>query len=312
MMKPIKNIFSKLLFILPAFLLISCQNSNQPESKANDFWSHKFYVINNVSYVENGNNLQKLDLYLQGEYVGEPKYVETDSIPRKILIYIHGGGWAVGDKMTSMNYFLHFLEKGWHVVSINYTLAKDGENASGIPTAVNDVKMALEWICQHAEQYHIDLNNVALGGESAGGQLSLIAGLYNTNPQTIDNSGYREMNIRAIINWFGVIDIENFFYHIMTDQQKNNFTEEAKEELSVISKEFSPINFVSEKAPSIITIHGNEDSVVPVEQAYALHKALDSVHVKNELLVFKGGKHVGFTDMQWEEAFSTIFEFVSN
>ncbi|MEN8193893.1 MAG: alpha/beta hydrolase [Bacteroidota bacterium] len=291
-------------------VFVSCTNSVNKEHKQPNYWSNNVIIKNNVAYNNSANSMQKLDLYLQGTYVGEPIYTKIDSTPRSTLIYIHGGGWAVGDKQTSMNYFLHFLEKGWNVISVNYTLAKPGDNFKIIPTTVNDVMTAINWVVNNADKYNIDKSNIVLGGESAGGQLSMISGIFNSNTGMHNKSLEDKIRIKAVINWFGVMDIEKFFYHIMTDKDKNKMIESEKISLHETSEKYSPVKHINNNTPPVITIHGSDDSAVPISQAKTLHNKLESAGVRNKLMIIEKGKHAGFSNEQWAEAFDGIFKFI--
>ncbi|MFX0200745.1 MAG: alpha/beta hydrolase fold domain-containing protein [Candidatus Hodarchaeota archaeon] len=303
-----------IFYTLISITRFGCQNSKKSKECENYFWSHKFFIVHDMPYVDEATDLQKLDLYLQGEYIGEPNYVRTDNIPHPTLIYIHGGGFVSEDKSTRLNYFLHFLERGWHVVNLNYSLGEKGKEIEAVPPAVDDVMVALKRVVEHAEKCHFDLNNIVISGESAGGTLALLAGLYNTIPESHNDYIGDKIKIRAIINWFGVTDFENVFYFYMSksnDQQEIEITDEKKEKYGPFILKYSPVHCITENAPPILTIHGNKDTVVPIEQATILHDALNAVGVRNKLLILEGGKHVGFTDSQWRQAFSAIFEFLN-
>ncbi|MCK5823897.1 MAG: alpha/beta hydrolase [Ichthyobacteriaceae bacterium] len=269
-----------------------------------EFWGHNFYVENNIEYTENANEFQQLDLYLQGEYVGEPLYIKTKLEVVKTFVFFHGGGWSVGDKAKSINYFLHFIQKGWQVISVNYTLANEGENVNVIPKAVADAMLAYKWIETNSDKYNIDLNNIIVGGESAGGQLAMISAMKNL---LITDSSIK---IKSVVNWFGVMDIEKFFLHIMDVHFNKTYTDKEKAELVDISKKYSPTNFVTKNTPPVITIHGNNDTVVLVNQANNFHAKLSSLKVDNKLIVPEFGKHAGFSSKQWKNAFNEIFNFL--
>jgi predicted esterase len=69
------------------------------------------------------------------------------------------------------------------------------------------------------------------------------------------------------------------------------------------------MELLSDRAPPIITIHGTADTVVPYSQAEALHNALKT---RNQLVTMEAGGHGRFTDPQWQDARSTIFEFLAS
>ena len=62
--------------------------------------------------------------------------------------------------------------------------------------------------------------------------------------------------------------------------------------------------------PPVMTIHGDADTIVPYSQATALHQELDVQVTANELLMLPGGKHLGFSDAQFQQIFRSIFAFL--
>ena len=84
------------------------------------------------------------------------------------IISIHGGGWFYGSKNLYSHYCLRLAARGFTVVNFDYRLAPEHK----YPSPVEDCCYMLEWVRSYGAQYHIDLNNLFLVGDSAGGQLA--------------------------------------------------------------------------------------------------------------------------------------------
>jgi len=95
---------------------------------------------------------------------------ESD-LPRPLLVYYHGGGWVVCDLDThdSCCRFLA-LHAAVNVLSIDYRLAPEHR----FPAAVDDCVAAFRWAVEHAAELGSDPARVAVGGDSAGGNLSAV------------------------------------------------------------------------------------------------------------------------------------------
>jgi triacylglycerol lipase len=74
-----------------------------------------------------------------------------------VVVVIHGGGWASGDKWTIASYSRLLAKEGIVAVTINYRLAP----AHKFPAQVDDVRSALVWVRQHAKR--LDLNTKQIG-----------------------------------------------------------------------------------------------------------------------------------------------------
>ena len=95
-------------------------------------------------------------------------YPEGTAGPLPTIISIHGGGWFYGDKERYSHYCLRLAKRGFTVVNFTYRLAPEHK----YPAALEDCCCVLEWVRENAREYCIDLNNLFMVGDSAGGQLA--------------------------------------------------------------------------------------------------------------------------------------------
>ncbi len=93
------------------------------------------------------------------------------SAPRPMLVYYHGGGWVVGD-LDTHDGLCRFLAAatGALVLSVDYRLAPEHP----FPAPVDDARAAFEWAVQNAAELGADPGRVAVGGDSAGGNLAAV------------------------------------------------------------------------------------------------------------------------------------------
>ncbi len=301
-----QNSYASFCWILFLFLTspLLAQQSPTPDYA----WAHSWYMHENVAY--DSATLQRLDIYVHGTWIGEPTYFEEDSLLRPTLVFFHGGGWAYGAKEDFDNegFFINFLRQGWNVVNVDY---RTGEGTA--PQAADDAICVLRWIADHAATYHIDPKQLVLCGASAGGHLALLAGLVQNHPGSHPCVGNEPVQIQAIINWFGVTEIERVHAHL-TQLDRWNYVEGwvgDTSQIASISQRYSPLHYVRADTPPVITLHGDLDSVVPYPQAQSLHQALEKARVKNELVTLQGGKHQGFTPAQFQLCYERIFAFLA-
>ncbi|HXS85077.1 MAG TPA: alpha/beta hydrolase [Mycobacterium sp.] len=98
-------------------------------------------------------------------------YHPATSDPAPLLVFYHGGGWVIGDLDTHDPLCrLTCRDADVHVLSIDYRLAPEHP----APAAVDDAYAAFRWACEHAEELGAIRGKVAVGGDSAGGNLAAI------------------------------------------------------------------------------------------------------------------------------------------
>jgi len=91
-----------------------------------------------------------------------------------VLVYFHGGGWVIGDLDTHDVLCRQLTaEAGVSVISVDYRLAPEHK----FPAAVDDAWAATRWIVAHAAELNVDADRLAVGGDSAGGNLAAVVAL---------------------------------------------------------------------------------------------------------------------------------------
>jgi acetyl esterase/lipase len=237
--------------------------------------------IKDVQYGPNnlqGNNL--MDLY----------FPSTGSGPYPVVVWIHGGGWLIGNKDNSPREVL--LDNGIAVASINYRLSKEAI----FPAQEEDCFGALQYLRTHARELNIDPNEIGLWGASAGGHLVALVGIKSSI-----GSPNGTAPVKAICDWCGPADIRTLAAQSKPDCPLHHDTPDAVEKLllggtieekKTLAVEASPTAFAHGNCPPILIMHGDADDIVPVEQSLDLSKALKSAGAPHvDMVVLPGSGH---------------------
>ena len=112
----------------------------------------------------------------QRDIGGVPAYVVTPAGdgPFPVLVWIHGGGWVIGTAGETLATAKDLAAAGeCIVVSLDYRLAPEHK----APAAFDDCLAATTWVLDHAAEIGGDTSRVAVGGDSAGGNLSALVSI---------------------------------------------------------------------------------------------------------------------------------------
>lgn len=96
----------------------------------------------------------------------------TGTLP--VFIFIHGGGWVLGDYPTHKRMVRDLVVlSGFAAVFVNYTRTPDAQ----YPQAINEIYAATKWVAEHGEEIDVDGKNLAVVGNSVGGNMTAVTTL---------------------------------------------------------------------------------------------------------------------------------------
>jgi len=220
--------------------------------------------------------------------------------PLPVIVFIHGGGWQMGEKEGFEGAIRQFAASGYVAVSVAYRFAPEHP----WPAQIEDVKCAVRYLRAHAEEHSINPDAIGVVGHSAGGHLALLLGLMNPEDGLEGNGGHEghSSKVQAVINLCGPADLRTWRAHPEAEaaakasggkgfedllEDLMGTTDRSVPEMALAS----PVNYIGSDDPPVLSFHGSVDLVVPLEQSEQLHAALEAAGVTNELVVFEGGDH---------------------
>jgi acetyl esterase/lipase len=187
--------------------------------------------------------------------------------------------WAAPEERQARYQLL--IDKGFTVVALYHSSAP----RFTVPDAVKDVRLGMRHIKLHAADYGADPARIGVWGASAGGHLSLVAGVMTddgdpaaTNP--LERSGNR---VRAVVAYFPPTDLD-----VLLGSRAKSGAIDFDDSLRA---SISPIHYVDARDPPTLLITGDADKGVPPSQSETMKAALDKAGVENKLTMFPGADH---------------------
>ena len=220
-----------------------------------------FIKVSNIKYATYPNadpNLNTLNVYMPKRGSNSP-----------LIIWIHGGSWADGDKEEVHTKAEFFTSKGFVFVSINYRLSPKVKH----PVHVQDVANAIMWVYSNAKHYSADQNKIFLMGQSSGAHL---AAMVSINEEYLKKTGSTPKIIRGMV----LIDGMGFdIPAIISDASKQlkGWFAQAFGNSSFDWRQGSPINFVNSNnhIPATMFVYSGEDEVTEIETKILYSKLVD-------------------------------------
>lgn len=167
----------------------------------------------------------------------------------------------------------------------------------------------MRWVIENGEDYGIDTSRLVLTGNSAGGHLALAAGMIPSSTGLDRQCPGAPIEVAGIVNWYGITDVLERLEgpHSRPGTVRWFGSNPDRRELAQF---LSPLTYVREGLPAIITIHGDEDPRIPHTQAIRLHEGLEGKGVPNRLITIPGGGHGGFSQEEMVRSYAAIQEFL--
>jgi acetyl esterase/lipase len=259
---------------------------------------HEVEITRGVEYARTDSGPLALDLY-------RPAGAQA---PVTVL-YMHGGGFAVGDRAAyAAERLTPIAERGVAVASASYRFS----DVATYPSQVHDVKGAVRWLRAHGGELGLATERLGAWGASAGGYLALMLGLTAGNAELEGDVGGnldQDSSVQAVCDWFAPVDFAAA--HVDNGFPLPAFAagpppdppyparllglRRVEDDLDA-ARAASPINMLDGAAggaESYLFVHGDRDGLVHDSASRAMHEALLAHGIDSSLILLGGANHEG-------------------
>jgi acetyl esterase/lipase len=174
-------------------------------------------TLKSVSLPEGGREVRDV-VYWHGDDFNEEKhkldiYSPAGPGPYPVLVFVHGGGWRLGDRQQFMASYIkigrRLASRGVVAVVVSYRLSPHDKH----PAQIRDVSRALGWTLQHIGEYGGDASAVYAMGHSAGAQLVALAGC---DKRWLNEVGASPEQLAGVIGISGPYDVAHLGRSLFT------------------------------------------------------------------------------------------------
>jgi acetyl esterase/lipase len=277
------------MFVVLAFFGVAC---NRPPAG--------FYEIKpneNVSYVTRGDQKLCMDIYQPANLKGA----------RPAVLLFHGGGWVLGDRTDERNLARFLASMGYVGATAQYRLC--GKEIHH-PIPIQDALAALKFLRAHANDYSIDPDRIAIGGESAGGQMALVIGLCS-DPSIFKDDSYPGVStkVAAVLDIYGPTDLApayksgSWAVKWFLDSYLCGPPEKNQE----LYREAAPMTYARKDGPPVLIVHGDRDDMLDFrQQAERLYHAIHDAGGPCELVRVHEAGHGWGLDFTGNDSMRTL------
>jgi len=236
------------------------------------------------------------------------------------VIFVISGGWFSTSEIDGVVPTFHpLLGHGYTVFAVIH----GSQPKFTIPEVLQDMHRAVRYIRFHAKDFKIDPDRIGITGASAGGHLSLMQGTAGDkgDPNAKDPVDRVSSRVQAVACFFPPTDFLNygkpgeialgrgilkdfaapFDFHEFDPKLRKFVPITDEKKVLEIGRNISPINHLSADSPPTLIIHGDKNTLVPIQQAQIMVEKLEQAGVEAKLVVKPGAQH-GWPDSSKEAA----------
>lgn len=231
-------------------------------------------------------------------------FVPKGSGPHPVMIYIHGGAWIACSTKTHRKLARQIAAAGYLTINVDYRLAPEYP----FPAGFDDCVFAAKWAAANAQRWNGDASRMAMGGDSAGGNLTAAAlTALSTDP------GAPRFSAGLLI--YGVFDFTALLERSRNKAMTEGFSRTylgASYPQALSDPRVSPLHAVKPGAmPPCFIICGTADELVP--ESLALAQALGQANIPYELHILEDMPHGFMQSSQLsgcEKGLRLMFDFM--
>jgi acetyl esterase/lipase len=213
------------------------------------------------------------------------------------IAFFHGGGWVYGDPSQFHGACKRYALKGFVAFSFQYRLSVNEDGTYPHPDitlieSVKDARSAIRWLRENAELLRIDPEKIVVGGQSAGGHLTMATALFDTINENNDNMSISPVPNAMLLYSSAYSSMEPWIDMIMDEKRDQIWS-------------VSPHHNLRKGLPPTLAFHGKKDCVVGYFSVISFEEKMHELGNPFELVTLEDRFHYLGED---NEKYSRLFD----
>ena len=216
-------------------------------------------------------------------YVDQFQSSEQSAAEKPAIIFFHGGGWAFGDPSEFHGACKRYAALGFVTFSFQYRLSIDENGKAPHPDitpveCVKDARSAVRWVRENHKTLRINPDKIVVGGQSVGGQLTLMSYLADSINEETDNLNISSQPNLMLLYSSTVNTIEAWCDLMLGDKRKMIW-------------DISPRHNIRKGMPPAIHFHGLDDHIVKFWTVGFFKREMEKLGNEYQVVTYEGRSH---------------------
>jgi acetyl esterase/lipase len=220
------------------------------------------------------------------------------------IVSVVSGGWFSSHEAINGMFYQAFLKRGYTV----FAVVHGSQPKFVITEIVPDLHRSIRFVRHNAKQYGIDPNHIGITGGSAGGHLSLTMATQGGqgDSKSKDVIDRESSAVQCVACFFPPTDFLNYgkpgedgvgFGILKGFKSAFGPRADEPEERKKLGREISPIYFITSNMPPTLILHGDKDTLVPIQQSETFVAKAHEAGTTAKLVVKEGQSHGWLYDL---------------
>lgn len=231
---------------------------------------------------------------------GTAEESDLDAEVFPLVVYVQGSAWREQNLGSGVARLAEVARRGFVIAIVEYRPS----SVAPFPAQVADALTATRWLVDHAADFHVDPQRVAMWGDSSGGHTTAMVAAAGHDPSVTDEPDRPPVPFACFVDFYGPMALDQMddepttMEHSAPDSPESDlFGGRQPSTVPDLVRRADPRSYLAadRRLPPILIAHGTKDRLVPFAQSVLFYEALRAIGQPVEMVKVRGAAHGGVT-----------------